>query len=270
MSARSLALDWSLDGQVGVAFLLVVVAVGAAYLAAAAYGRRHDRRRRSWPRERSVFFLAGLVTLVVDLYSGIGTEADVRLSIHMVEHMVMWVVVAPLLAAGAPVRLAFFALPRTGRQRLARCLRSRAASTLTRPAMTVLLFSGVLVLSHIPAIYDLTLRNDYAHEAEHGLYLFTAVLMWASMLGVDPLPHRPSTGGELLCMAGCMLPMASIALWLGTAHDPVYAVHLGTSVSAALSDQRLAAIIMLVGGLPALAAPALARVQVPSRRPQAG
>jgi cytochrome c oxidase assembly factor CtaG len=136
--------------------------------------------------------------------------------------------------------------------------------------MTVLLFSGVLLLSHVPAIYDLTLRNDYAHEAEHGLYLFTAVLMWASMLGVDPLPHRPSIAGELVCMAGSMLPMASIALWLGTAHDPVYGVYAGTSVSAALADQRLAAIIMLVGGLPALAAPALARVQMPSRRPQAG
>ena len=51
----------------------------------------------------------GLAVLVVDLYSGIGTQADVRLSAHMLEHMVMWVVVAPLLAAGAPIRLALFA-----------------------------------------------------------------------------------------------------------------------------------------------------------------
>ncbi len=148
----------------------------------------------------------------------------------MVEHMVMWVVVAPLLAAGAPVRLAFFALPRTGR-------RGSHVSALARgvdPHPSSGDRASVLrrsLVSHVPTIYDLTLRNDYAHEAEHGLYLFTAVLMWASMLGVDPLPHRPSTVGELICMAGCMLPMASIALWLGTAHDPVYAVHVGTSLS---------------------------------------
>ncbi len=266
MSLRAFVLDWSLDGSVGVAFLEVVVAVGAVYLAAAARGSRRDRRHRTWPRTRSAFFVAGLVVLVVDLYSGIGTEADVRLSVHMVEHMVMWVVVAPLLAAGAPVRLAFFALPREGRRRLARWLRSRAASTLTRPGVTVLMFSSVLLLSHVPAIYGLTLTNDYVHEAEHGLYLFTAVLMWASLLGVDPLPHRASARGELACMVGCMLPMALIALWLAAAPDPVYGHYLGTLGPAAIHDQRLAAMVMLVGGLPAFSVPVLARVHKPTRR----
>ncbi len=214
MSLRALALDWSFDGPVGTGFLAVVLAAGALYLTAAAHGRQHDRRRRRWPLRRTALFLGGLAALVVDLYSGIGTEADVRLSVHMVEHMVMLVVVAPLLAAGAPVRLAFFALPRDGRRRLARWLHSRAASALTRPNVTMVTFSGVLLLSHFPAVYELTLRNDYVHEIEHGLYLFTAVLMWASILGVDPLPHRASARGELACMVGCMLPMALIALWL--------------------------------------------------------
>lgn len=265
MSPRALALEWSLDGPVGTTFLALVVAAGALYLAAAAHGRQRDRRRRRWPLRRTALFLGGLAALVVDLYSGIGTEADVRLSVHMVEHVVMWVVVAPLLAAGAPVRLAFFALPRDGRRRLARWLRSRAASTLTRPTVTVLMFSGVLLLSHVPAIYGLTLRNDYVHEIEHGLYLCTAVLMWASMLGVDPLPHRASARGELACMVGCMLPMALIALWLAAARDPVYGHYLGTLGRSALDDQRLAATIMWVGGLPAFAVPALARVHVPTR-----
>jgi cytochrome c oxidase assembly factor CtaG len=111
MTLRVLALDWSIDGSVGAAFLLLVVAVGALYLMAAAHGRRLDRRRRRWPRTRTVCFLSGLAVLVLDLYSGIGSEADVRLSVHMVEHMVMWVVVAPLLTAGAPVRLALYSLP---------------------------------------------------------------------------------------------------------------------------------------------------------------
>jgi putative membrane protein len=266
MSLRTLALDWSLDGPVGTAFLALVIAAGALYLAAGAHGSRRDRRHRTWPRKRGAFFLAGLTALVVDLYSGIGTEADVRLSVHMVEHMVMWVVVAPLLAAGAPVRLAFFALPRDGRRLLARWLRSRPASTLTRPTVTVTIFSGVLLLSHVPAIYRLTLRNDYVHEIEHALYLFTAVLMWASILGVDPFPHRASARGGVANMLACMLPMALIAVWLATARDPVYGHYLGTLGPSALHDQRLAATIMWAGGLAAFAVPALARVRVPARR----
>jgi cytochrome c oxidase assembly factor CtaG len=116
MSPRALALDWSLDGPTGVTFLVLVLAAAILYLLAAEQGRRRDRRGRRWPSSRTACFLAGLTVLVVDLYSGIGTEADQRLSVHMVEHMVMWLVVAPLLAAGAPVRLAFYALPRSKRR----------------------------------------------------------------------------------------------------------------------------------------------------------
>src|SRR5690242_1742260 len=108
MSLRALALTWSIDGPVAATFLTLVAAAGTAYVAAAAHGSRHDRRGRGWPRRRTVCFLAGLGVLVIDLYSGIGTEADTRLSVHMLEHMVLWVLVAPLLAAGAPVRLAFY------------------------------------------------------------------------------------------------------------------------------------------------------------------
>jgi putative membrane protein len=266
MSLRAFVLDWSVDGPVGTAFLAVVVAVGAGYLAAAARGCRRDRRHRRWSRTRSALFLGGLVVLVVDLYSGIGAVADVRLSVHMVEHMVMWVVVAPLLAAGAPVRLAFFALGRGGRRRLARWLRSRPVSTLTRPSVTVLLFSGVLLLSHVPAIYGLTLRYDYVHETEHGLYLFTAVLMWASLLGVDPLPHRGGARCELACMVGCMLPMALLAVWLAAAPDPVYGHYLGTLGPGAMHDQRVAGMVMFAGGLPAFLVPALARPRVAAHR----
>jgi putative membrane protein len=123
--------------------------VAVLYLLAAALGRRRDRRGRSWPPMRTVCFLAGLAVLV-DLYSGIGSNADLRLSVHMVEHMTMWLVVAPLLAAGAPVRLAFYALPRTGRRRLSGYLRSRPVSVLTSPVGSVSLFSAVLPVAHLP------------------------------------------------------------------------------------------------------------------------
>ena len=40
MSLRTLALDWSFDGPVGAAFLVLVAGVAAIYLAAAAQGSR--------------------------------------------------------------------------------------------------------------------------------------------------------------------------------------------------------------------------------------
>jgi len=266
VSPRALALDWSLDGSVGAAFLVIVLATGALYLEAAAHGQRRDRRGRRWPRTRTACFLAGLTALALDLYSGIGTEADTRLSVHMLEHTVMWVLVAPLLAAGAPVRLAFYSLPRSGRRRLARCLHSGAVRAVTGPVGSVSLFAAVVLVTHLPAVYGLALSNDSVHEAEHGLYLLTALLVWAPLLGVDPLPHRPGPRGQLACMTACMAPMIAVAFWLGTASAPVYGHYLQTTGPAALHDQRIAAAIMLVGCVPAFAVPALGRLRIPQRR----
>lgn len=266
MSARTLALDWSADGSVGLAFGVLLLASGLGYLLAGRVGARRDRRGRSWPRGRTCCFLAGLVVLAVDLYSGVGTEADTRLSVHMIEHMVMWVLVAPLLAAGAPIRLAFFALPRTGRRTLASALRAPVVSLLTGPVGSVSLFTAVILVSHLPAVYGLALRSEYVHVAEHGVYLLSALLVWAPLLGVDPLPHRPGPRGQLACMVVCMVPMVLVAVWLAGASHPVYGRYVQALGASALHDQRLAATIMWAGCLPAFAVPVLARVRIPRRR----
>ena len=265
MSLRSLAFDWQIDPSAA-AILVQLAAVATLYLSAVACGNRNARRARRWPKQRTFSFLAGLAAAGIDLCSGIGTQADSRLSAHMLEHMILWVIVAPLLAAGAPVRLAFHALPRAGRRRLASRLRSGTISALTSPAGAVALFSAVILLTHIPAVYGLTLTNEYLHETEHGLYLLTALLVWAPLIGADPLPHGPGARGQITCMTACMLPMLLIALWLAVTPDAIYAHYLGASGPQALHDQRLAATIMWGGSLPAFAIPALAHARLPQLR----
>ena len=261
MSLHAFATEWGTDGPIGLAFTLLAVASGVVYLLAAEIGRRRDRRGRPWPLRRTACFLGGLAVLVVDLDSGIGGLADDHLSAHMIEHMVMWLIVAPLLAAGGPVRLALFACGRDGRRRLARWLHSRPVTVLTSPVGSVGLLAIVLLGTHLPGVYDLTLSNEWVHVSEHALYLFASVLIWAPLLGVDPLPGRAGPRGRALCMAACMVPMAIIAAWLLAAGSPVYAHYrdaLGTA--AALHDQRVAGLIMLFVCVPAFAVVPLARL----------
>jgi putative membrane protein len=274
MSLHAFATEWGTDGPIGLAFTLLAVASGMVYLLAAEIGGRRDRRHRRWPVRRSACFIGGLAVLVVDLDSGIGSLADDHLTAHMIEHMVMWLIVAPLLAAGGPIRLALFACGRDGRRRLAGWLHSRPVTVLTSPAGSVALFAIVLLCTHLPAVYGLTLNNEWAHIGEHALYLFAAVLIWAPLLGVDPLPGRLPGHGRALCMAACMVPMAIVGVWLLAAGAPVYAHYRDAlGVTGALHDQRAAALIMLLAGLPAFGVVPLARlarlVPAPTLRPWA-
>jgi putative copper resistance protein D len=261
MSLHAFATEWGTDGPIGLAFTLLAVASGVVYLLAAELGRRRDRRGRRWPLRRTACFLGGLAVLVVDLDSGVGGLADDHLAAHMIEHMVMWLIVAPLLAAGGPVRLALFASGRDGRRRLACWLHSRAVTVLTSPVGSVGLFAIVLLGTHLPGVYDLTLSSEWVHVSEHALYLFCSILIWAPLLGVDPLPGRAGARGQALCMAACMVPMAIIGVWLLAAGAPIY-VHyrdaLGTA--GALHDQRVAGLIMLLVCLPAFGVVPLARL----------
>lgn len=245
--------EWELDGTVGLVFSLLTVAVGVVYLAAAEVGRRRDRRGRRWPARRTACFLAGLAVLLVALDSGIGAGADEHLADHMVEHMAIWLAVAPLLVAGAPARLAFCALGSAGRRRLALVMRSGPLRALTGPIVSTALFSAVILATAVPAVFDLTLRDDYVHVGEHALYLLTAVLVWAPLIGADPLPHRVGLSGRCWCVVACMVPMAAVSVWLLASAAPVYPGYtqaLGTT--GALHDQRVAGIIMLAAALPAL------------------
>ena len=125
---------------------------------------------------------------------------------------------------------------------------------LTGPVFTTALFAVVIVATSIPAVFDLTLESDLVHVAEHALYLVAAVLVWAPLIGADPLPSRLGARGRCWCVVACMVPMAMVAAWLLAASAPLYPPYeaaLGTA--GALHDQRLAGLIMLAAAVPALA-----------------
>ena len=136
--------------------LALLVASAVLYLA----GERRVAElhpRNPWRQTRTWAFLAGLVVLAVALLSPLATYAEVLFSVHMVQHLLIVFVAAPLIVAGAPVRLALRTLPREGRDALVRLLHSRAARAIGHPLVAWSIFAAVMLGTHIPAFYDLSL-----------------------------------------------------------------------------------------------------------------
>lgn len=211
-----------------------------------AYGLwRAPARRRSWAARA---WFAGLAALAVVTSPALERAADRELSMHMVQHELLGLVAAPLLAAGAPVRLALAASGRAGRLRLARLLHARPMRALTHPAVGAALFAGVLLGVHVPAVYDVTLRSGAVHAGVHAALLWSALLLWVGLLGADPLPRRASATETIAALVLAMAAMAALGTALAAEGRVVYAPYARTGTGA-LADQHVAGGLMSVGGM---------------------
>ena len=111
-------------------FGIPVVIAGAVYL------RGWGRLRRSVPQRfdarHAAVFLAALVTMLLSLSSPVDTMAHRWLSAHMVQHLLLMVVVAPMVWMGAPVAPLLVGLPRLPRRIVLAVANAPASHRLTR------------------------------------------------------------------------------------------------------------------------------------------
>jgi putative membrane protein len=165
-------------------------------------------------------------------------------SAHMVQHMLLTFVAAPLLLMGTPAWLARLLLEKT---RLLPAVRF-----LARPVPGLIQFNLILVLSHWPLIVDGTLKNHPLHFVAHAVLLVSALLMWMPV--VSPLPEvpqaRPPTKMLYLFLQTIVPTVPASFLTFGT--SPLYRFYehvprlYGIS---ALSDMQMSGLIMkIVGG----------------------
>ena len=234
---------WTFDPTVVAALLATAV----LYLRGVRRVRRPDRKLAN----RAACFLSGLVVLWLALQSPIDAYADTRLSVHMVQHLLLTMVAAPLLVLGGPVILALRAATPAFRQRwLLPLLRSWPVRLLTAPVVAWAQFALVLWVSHFSPLYEAAVRSGAVHALEHLLYVVSAVLFWSPVVGIDPSPKRLPHPARLLYLFLAM-PQASflgLAMW-GTSRVlyPSYQAALGPA--AALDDQHLAGTIMGSAGM---------------------
>ena len=236
-----------------------LAAVAALYVLGGR-GRVGTRHRQARELGRSAAFWGALATLLVAFDSPVDDLADRSFAMHMTQHVLLLSVAPPLLALAAPWARIWRPLPLGLRRAVARGLvvdpRARpvraAASWLVQPPVVWLLFCGNLVAWHVPAAYDLTLRNGLAHEGEHALFLTTGLLFWLQVIASPPFHTRLGEVARALYTLAAMGVGWVLAIVLAFARHPLYApyadlVHHPGGLSA-LGDQQVAAGVMWVPG----------------------
>ncbi len=205
---------------------------------------------RPW---QTAAYAGGLVTLFVALVSPLDALGAALFSAHMVQHMLLILVAAPLLTLGAPLLPLLWALPRRSRRRLGRWwLRSRVARPLWRlltlPAVVWTLHALALWLWHLPSLYQAALRVDGIHALEHLSFLGTALLFWWPVVQRQGRP-RLGYGAAVLYLFTMAVQGSLLGILLTFARAPWYPAYADTTAPwglTPLEDQQLAGLVMWI------------------------
>lgn len=255
----NLALGWGFEP-------LVAIPLFAAALGWLAIVRRVRRLHpdRSVSILRSAAFLGGLAAIALALLSGIERYDTTLFSVHMVQHLLLMLVAAPLLALAAPVtQLLRAATPETRRRWILPVLHSTPASALAHPVVAWLAFTVVMWVSHFSPLFDLALEDPGVHALEHAVFLASALLFWWPAVAADPMRRRLTYPVRALYVLLQMPLNSFLGMAILFAAAPLYPHYASLGPvygTTPLADQQLAGGIMWLAGDVVLIAAVLAIV----------
>jgi putative membrane protein len=233
---------WQLDA-IAVA---VLVLAAAAYLTGVALVASRTPGRR-WPLRRTASFFTGLAVCAFATNGSIAVYDQALFSAHMLGHLALVMVAPAFLVAGHPLTLALDVAKPARRARLERVLRGTVMSLLTSPPVALASYTVVIVGSHLTGVMDTIMRNTWAGQVEHLVYVLVGFQFFLLVIGEEPIRWRLGSPARWLLLAIAMAvdTFTGIVLLQGTR-----AVQLMPSMLDVdpLSDTRTGGAIMWFGG----------------------
>jgi putative membrane protein len=229
---------WDFGIVLPLAFLAVLYGLGAF--------RQHNTK---WMRHG--FFAAGWLSLVFALDSPLHPLGEQLFSAHMLQHEILILLSAPLIAASHPGATWLWALVprhRAGVGSLVHKVESACLVCLiTAPLAAWIIEAVALWVWHIPALYQATLTSDSIHAAQHLSFFLSALVFWSALYGVGRSVMNYGTatlyvfGTAVHCSALGALLTFSTVIW--------YPAYQGTTSRwglTPLQDQQLGGLLMWV------------------------
>jgi putative membrane protein len=216
--------------------------------AAALYGwRARVGEREGQPplrRAKPALLTLALATLFMSLNGWLHDLSDYYLfTAHMVQHLLLALVVAPLLIMATPGWML--------RPALASRPIAAVARWVTNPWHSFAIFNVVLAAWHLPPLYNLAMAHHPVHILQHLMFLVAAVLMWWPIL--SPLPELPRLAYpmQMLYLFLMTIPMSIVSVYIAYADGvlyPAYATAPRLWGISPMQDQLIGALIMWIPG----------------------
>jgi len=201
-----------------------------------------------WSAKRTVSFLAGLIVTFIATQSVIGVFDMEYFSDHMIQHLLLIMVAAPLFALSAPLDLAYEA----GSERLRHFLDGRFMTLVTQPLVGFAAYFVFIPVTHLTGLFNLMMEHEWVHHLEQIGFLVVGYLFFRVAFGLErgTTIHR----GLRLVFVMAAVPVdtfTGLALAMSS-HTPFPAYKAmaprGSTTQGILANIHLGGAIMWIGG----------------------
>lgn len=226
---------------------VLVPAALAAALFVHGWLRLRSRGRRDladW--RRAALYALGLAVVLGGLCTPIHSIGERHLLwVHMLQHVMIGDLGIALMVAAVRGPLVMFLLPKRVIGTVARDRDVRAiASFLLRPPVAFSLWAANLAVWHIPYLYIQAVLHPMLHDLEHACWMFAGLLVWTLL--IDPGNHRRLSDAGRIALAAAMFACGqALTDVLVFAFHPLYGLYRGAYGFSALTDQKLAGLVMM-------------------------
>jgi putative membrane protein len=207
------------------------------------HGPQHKRRNM-------LLFAGGWFCLAVALLSPLPGLSGRVFYLHMVEHEIIMMLAAPLLALSRPLAVMLWAFPRPWRRSLHTTGKAAGVAHLwrwlTHPVTATAVQAATLWFWHLPGPFEAALASEAVHTLQHACFLIAALLFWWTM--AYGRFGRNAYGFGALCLFATSIQSSLLGALLAVSRTPwypSYAAHPSAGLSA-IEDQQLAGLIMWV------------------------
>ena len=234
-----LASAWEFDPGV-----VIPLAISGLLYARGTYIQRVTARRQN------LYFWCGWALLAVALVSPLHPLGEVLFSVHMIQHEVLMLAAAPLFVLSRPLATFLFALPFEWRRSLGQFAKTNYVrgpwSFLTDPLTAWGVHAAAIWIWHAPFMFELTLKSELAHTAQHLSFFLSALFFWWALFYAH---GRKAYGPGVLyvfttavhtSILGALLTFAP-RLWY-----PAYSTTTEAWGLTPLEDQQIGGLIMWV------------------------
>ena len=225
-----------------IAFSLLILSIAWWY-------RSEGPERLGVSQARRTLFYSGLSLAFIVLVGPIPHLAVRIFAFHMVQHVSLMMLIAPLLILGSPAKV----LLGSRKPVIAKSARALANNflfrQLFRPEVGFLLFLTTLILTHFSPLANAGMVNSNIHSLTLLLFLISGSIYYLPVLTGNPSPYPASYATRVLSLFVMMLPETMTGFFLYSGNHLLHDHLATTSGATALNDQHAGGAIMWAMGM---------------------